>query len=91
VPGTPAAQVQGPLLDVLPGREDLLGGHLPGDHPGVAGVFAEPADVRVLAGFFLAAAGGGRRAAGGVGIELEDQPVRGVPQLAERLGLGRLG
>ena len=48
------AQVQGALLDVLPRGEDLIGREFAGDHPRVAGVFPEPAHVRVLPGGLLA-------------------------------------
>ena len=88
------AQVQGALLDVLPGRQDLVGGELAGDHPGVAGLFLEPADVRLAAGGFLALAGN-------VGIQGQNQLAGSVPQLTEglagsrlrqdRVGLGRVG
>ena len=71
------AQVQGALLDVLPGRQDLVGGQLAGDHPGVAGVLPEPADVRLAPGGFLALAGG-------VGVQGQDQLAGGVPQFPER-------
>jgi len=77
------AQVPGPLVDVLPGREDLIGGQLAGGHPGVAGRFPERADVGVLAGLVLAPQRGVR-------VELEDQPVRVVAQFPERLGPCRL-
>ena len=50
------AQVAGPLVDVLPGGEDLVGGEFAGGHPGVAGGFPERADVRVLAGLRSCAA-----------------------------------
>ena len=49
MPGTPAAQVQGPLLDVLPGREHLIGGQFPADHPGAAGLLPERPHGRVPA------------------------------------------
>ena len=75
------AQVQGALLDVLPGREDLVGGELAGDHPGVAGLFLEPADVGFAAGGFLALAGD-------VGIQLQDQFAGGVAEFTEGLAGG---
>jgi hypothetical protein len=71
------AQVQGPLLHVLPGGQDLIRRELAGDHPGVAGVFPECAHVRVLPGGLLAPLGG-------FGVQFQDQPVRGGPQLPER-------
>jgi hypothetical protein len=49
---------------VLPGRQDLIRGELAGDHPGVAGLFLEPADVGFAAGGFLPLARG-------VGIQME--------------------
>ena len=81
------AQVQGPLLDVLPGGEDLIGREFAGDHPGIAGFLPEPAHVRVLPGGLLAALGG-------FGVQFQDQAVRGRPQLPERQrsrGLGQYG
>ena len=90
---TGGAQVQGPLLDVLQGGEHLIGREFAGDHPGVPGVFPEPAHVGVLLGGLLAPLGG-------VGVQFQDQPVRGRPQLPERqrscdlgqygIGLGRV-
>jgi hypothetical protein len=77
------AQVQRPLLRVLPGREDLVWRQFPRHHPGVPGLLGEPAHVRFFLGGFLATA---RR----LRIELEDEPVRGVSQLPERLALRRL-
>jgi hypothetical protein len=55
---------------------------LPGDHPRVAGLLAERADVRVFLRGFLAALDR-------LGVQLEDELVGGVPQLAERLTLRR--
>ncbi len=78
------AQVQGALFHVLPGREDLVRGEFAGDHAGVAGVFPEPAHVGVLAGGLLALAGG-------VGVQLEDQPVRVGAEPAEGHRPGLLG
>jgi hypothetical protein len=51
-------QVQGPLLHMLPGRENLIAGELAGDHPGVAGGLPERAHVRLAAGSLLPLAGG---------------------------------
>ena len=78
------AQVAGPLVDVLPGRQDLVGGEFAGGHPGVAGGFPERADVGVLAGLVLAPQ---RR----LRVQLQDQPVGVGAELPERLGLGRRG
>ena len=64
------AQVQRPLLDMLPRGKHLIGGKLAGDHPGVAGVLAEPAHVRFPLGDLLAFADR-------LGIQLQDQFVRG--------------
>jgi hypothetical protein len=77
-------QVQGPLLHVLPGGQDFIRWELAGDHPGVAGVFPECTHVRVLPGGLLAPLGGFR-------VQLQDQPVRGGPQLSERQRSGGLG
>ncbi len=77
------AQVQGPLLDVLPGGQDFVGRHLVGDHPGVPRVLAEAANVCVLPGFVLAEL----RV---VGVEFEHQLVCGVAQPPERLRLGQV-
>ena len=41
------AQLAGPLLDMLPGRQDLIRRQFPGGHPGVPGFLPERADVRV--------------------------------------------
>ena len=71
------AQVQSPLLDVLPGGEDLIGGQLVGDHPGVPGALPERADVRLGLGRFLPLADR-------LGVQLEDQLVRGRAHLPER-------
>ncbi len=71
------AQVQGPLLDVLPGGEDLVGGEFAGDHAGVAGVLAERADLGLPFPGFLALADR-------LGVELEGQLVRGRAHLPER-------
>src|ERR1700722_674020 len=59
------AQVQGALLDVLPGGEDFVGGELAGDHAGVAGLLAEPADLGLAFGGFPGLADG-------VGVQGED-------------------
>ena len=77
------AQVQGALLDVLPGGQDLVGGEFAGDHAGVAGLLLELADVRLPPGGFLALAGN-------VGVQGQDQLAGGVPQLTERLAGSRL-
>ena len=77
-------QVQGPLLDVLPARQHLIGRQLAGDHPGVAGVLPEPAHVRLPARGFLPLAGRVR-------IQLQHQLVRGVPHLPERHARRRPG
>ena len=71
------AQVQGPLLHVLPRGQHLIRGQLAGDHPGVAGGLPEPAHVRLAAGGLLPLLGR-------FGVEFQDQLVRGVPDLAER-------
>jgi len=86
-------QVQGPLLDVLPRGQDLIGRELAGDHPGVPGVFPELAHVGVLLSGLLTPLSGFR-------VQLQDQPVSGRPQLPERqrsrdlgqygIGLGRV-
>jgi hypothetical protein len=68
---------------MLPGRQDLIGGQFPRDHPGVPGVLPEPAHMRILLRLLPAAPGRVR-------VQLKDQPVRRVPQLPERLGPGRL-
>jgi hypothetical protein len=78
------AQVQGPLLDVLPRGQDLIGRELARDHPGVAGVFPEPAHVGVLPGGLFAPLGGFR-------VQLQHQAVRGRSQLPERQRSGHLG
>jgi hypothetical protein len=75
------AQVQGALLDVLPGRQDLIGGELAGDHPGVAGVLPEPAHMGLSPGGFLPLAGD-------VGVERQDQLAGGVPEFPEGLAGG---
>ena len=88
------AQVQGALLDVLPGRQDLIGGKLAGDHPAVAGLLLEPADIRLPPGGVLPLAGN-------VGVQGQDQLAGGVAELAvglagsrprqDRVGLGGVG
>ena len=39
-----------PLVHVLPRGEDLIARQLAGDHPGVPGVFPEPANLRQVPG-----------------------------------------
>jgi hypothetical protein len=71
------AQVQGPLLHVLPGRQDLIGGQFPGDHAAVAGLLPEPAHGRFpLGGLFPLA--------DRFGVQLDDQFAGGRPGLPER-------
>jgi hypothetical protein len=62
-------QIQGTLLDVLPGREGLVGGKLAGDHPAVTRGLPEPADLSIALGRFLLLADAFR-------VELEDQLAR---------------
>ena len=62
---------------MLPRGEDLIRGQLPGHYPGVARALSELAHVRLGAGSLLALAGR-------LGIQFQDQLVRGVPQLPVR-------
>ena len=71
------AQVQRPLLHMLPGGEHLIGGQFPGDHPGVPGRLPERPHVRVPPPGLLLP---GRR----LRVQFQDHPVRRRPQLPER-------
>jgi hypothetical protein len=86
------AQVQGPLLDVLPGGENLVGGEFAGDHAGVAGVLAQRAYMGLPFPGFLALADRlgvalSRRQRGKV--QLEGQLIGG--ELIQWLGAGVAG
>ena len=71
------AQVQRPLLDVLPGGEHLIGGQFPGDHPGVPGGLPERLHVRVPPPGLLLP---GRR----LRVQFQDHAVRRGAQFPER-------
>ena len=71
------AQVQRPLLHMLPGSEHLIAGQFPGDHPGVPGRLPERLHVRVPPPGLLPP----RRR---LRVQFQDQPVRRGAQFPER-------
>jgi hypothetical protein len=90
------AEVQGALLDVLPGGQRLSRRQLAGHHSGVAGLFPEPAYVRIALRGFLALADrlgeGGWQPGGDRGGVLHQLGggLRGQVQLKAQLDGGEL-